>query len=297
MSFTKTQKGDWAILLSTVFWSLTPIFVIFTYTALQPLVALGFSTVFAALLFAGMLTFNKRWGELDDPDVWKYLAIISLFIGVLYYGLYFFGLQTTTPDNASLILLMEAFFSYLLFNVWEHEAFGPRYIWGGLLMVVGAALVLFSGHMSLNRGDVYILLATACSPIGNFYQQRLRKRISSEAVLFGRSVITIPVVFILAMLFKEHVSSQAVSQTFWLLFINGFLLLGLSKVLWVEGIHRISVTKAVALESIGPLFTLAFAFLFLHQVPTSVQLLAFVPLSAGLFLLTHKTTPRLHTRT
>ena len=159
---------------------------------------------------------------------------------------------------------------------------------GSLLMVAGAATVVFGKTTGLNHGDFLILLACMAAPVGNYYQQKLRKVISSEAILFGRNLITLPFMLVLAWLFREKLSLLQFQQSFWFLLVSGFLLLGLSKLLWIEGIHRISVTKAVALESAGPLFTLFFAYLFLHQKPTSLQLLAFIPLAAGLLLLTYK---------
>ena len=70
------------------------------------------------------------------------------------------------------------------------------------------------------------------------------------------------------------------------LFISGTILLGLSKILWIEGIHRISVAKANALNALGPLSTLFFAWLILKDVPTIWQLLAVAVVFPGVWLLT-----------
>jgi drug/metabolite transporter (DMT)-like permease len=61
--------------------------------------------------------------------------------------------------------------------------------------------------------------------------------------------------------------------------------LGLSKLLWIEGIHRISVTKASALSSMSPLLTLLFAWLLLGNVPSIFQLVSFIPMFFGVLLL------------
>ncbi len=64
------------------------------------------------------------------------------------------------------------------------------------------------------------------------------------------------------------------------------MILGLAKALWVEAIARISVTKANALNSIGPLFTLFFAFMIFHQVPTIWQSTSLIFFFFGVLLLT-----------
>ena len=58
---------------------------------------------------------------------------------------------------------------------------------------------------------------------------------------------------------------EKVSSSLLFLVINGVLLLGVSKILWIEGIHRINVTKANALNSLGPLLTLLFAWLDVYK--------------------------------
>lgn len=70
-----------------------------------------------------------------------------------------------------------------------------------------------------------------------------------------------------------------------ILIINGIIQLGFSKILWMEGIHRISVTKATALGSIAPIITIFFAWLILREAPTSFQLFSVIPMIAGVILL------------
>ncbi|MBI2356020.1 MAG: DMT family transporter [Candidatus Doudnabacteria bacterium] len=74
-------------------------------------------------------------------------------------------------------------------------------------------------------------------------------------------------------------------QSWLVLLINGLIMLGLSKIFWLEAIHRISVVKANALSSMGPLATLFFAWIILRDAPTSWQLLSIVPMIFGVVLL------------
>jgi len=70
--------------------------------------------------------------------------------------------------------------------------------------------------------------------------------------------------------------------------VNGVLLLGVSKILWLEGIKRISVVKAGALASISPLLTIVVAWPVLHNTPTMAQLFALAPMSLGVMLLSRE---------
>lgn len=283
---SEERKGDMAILAGGLLWGLFPVITVLSYHSLKPLTALAYSTLLAAFFFAVILTLRGKWHELKRTDAWADIALTTLFIGVLYYVLVFFGLKYTSPGNAGLIGLLEIFFSYLLFNMWRKEFYSLSHVIGSLFMVAGAGVLLFPDAQGLNKGDVLIILSTIAAPFGNVFQQRARKKISSETIMFARSFLTTILIFFLVGFVGERASAIDVRQSLWFLILNGVVLLGLTKVLWIEGIHRISVTKANALSSVSPLFTLLFAYLMLRQVPTVWQLSAIVPLAVGLILLT-----------
>jgi drug/metabolite transporter (DMT)-like permease len=289
MQLSETRKGELYILGEALLWSIFPVITILSYASLNPLATLAWSTLFAAVFFGLAMVIKGKTSELKTPGIWPQIFLISFFIGWLFYGFYFSGLKFTTAGNGSIIALMELFFSYLLFNVWKKEYFSKQHTFGAFLMLVGAIIILFPKHgFNFHGGDFLVLVATMCSPFGNYYQQKLRKRISSETMLFLRSMLTFPFVFLLAYLLKLPAGWGSVHNYLWLLLLNGFVALGLSKVWWLEGIHRISVTKANVLSVVAPLLTLVYATILLHQSPTVWQLLAFAPMSAGLLLLTYQ---------
>jgi len=92
--------------------------------------------------------------------------------------------------------------------------------------------------------------------------------------------------FLLAYALGARVSLADARASLLFLLINGVLLLGLSKLFWIEAIHRISVTKGVALSSVNPFLTLLLAWLILHQAPAMWQIAGLIPLVAGVLFLT-----------
>ncbi len=286
MNLSKTTQGDLLILIQAFLSSFFPIVAVLSYKSVSPMVSLFYSSLFTAGVFLLLFCFRPKWRELFLPGVLKELFFVALIIGVGYYGLFFFGLKYTTAGNASLIAMMEIFFSYVFFYVLRKEKLDAGHITGGLLMILGAVLVLFNKTSAFRLGDLIILLASAFPALGNYYQQKLRKKISTETVLFGRSMLTLPFLAILAFAFKENLSPAIISGNFWFLFLNGAIFLGISKIFWLEGIHRISVTKANIISSVSPAFTLLLAAFILKQYPNWWQLLAFAPLGIGLWLLT-----------
>jgi len=272
--------------VSSFFGAAAPVVAVLTYGTLPSLVSLAACLVPAVIFLAVVITVRKRWKEVFNPKLVPYIAGIVFFIGVLYYGIWYVGLSLTTPGNVSIITLSEVLTSFLFFNIFRKELFSRSYMLGAFLMLLGAGIVLFSNYDGTHRGDILIFVATLFPPIGNYFQQKARDIASSETILFLRNLFTIPVIVALALLLGMPIVLGDIYKMWPLLVLNGVLVFGISKVLWVEAIHRISVTKASALASLAPLLTMLFAWILLKQEPTIWQLASFVPFFLGVLLLT-----------
>ncbi len=291
MNISQEQKGEAAILSQAIMWGLFPVITAISYSFISPLVSLVFNTLFAAIFFAGMLTVKKRWQELKNSNALKYILFATLILGIIYYGLYFSGLRLTSPGNASIIALSEIFFGYLFFNIWKKEYFSGLHIFGTLLVVCGVLTILLPNRTGWNRGDLIIILASAIAPAGNYFMQKARKQVSSESIMFVRSFVTFIVMGAVCLTFRQLSPLADIKHVLPTLLFSGLILMGFSKILWIEGIHRISVTKAYVLGCLSPVFALLFAYLLQKQNPTWWQLLSFIPMFFGIVLLTHKTKP------
>ncbi|MBI2612376.1 DMT family transporter [Candidatus Kaiserbacteria bacterium] len=283
---TEQQKGEWYTFGGALFWAVFPVMVVLSYATLQSLVSLLWSTGLAALFFAAVMTYRKRWGEIQNPRLWKNVLMVTLFIGVLFYSLYYIGLETTSPGNVAIITLFEVFTSFVFFRLFRGERLSFDYALGAIFMVIGAAIVLAPNFAGVRVGDFIVLAATFFAPAGNYFQQRAREIASAESIMFLRSTLSLFPIFALVYFFGQKSSSADIVSASLFLIVNGILLLGLSKLFWIEAIHRISVTKATALSSIAPFFTLLVAWVALSQEPTLPQLLSLIPFVLGTLLLT-----------
>ncbi len=286
MSLSEKRKGEWFVFSSTFLGALLPVIAVLSFANISPLISLGWSTVFAACFLGILVTYKKRWHEFCNLLLWKHVFFATIFISVLMYSLFFIGLEKTTPGNAAIIDLFGVFTAFLFFNVLRGERISFDYRIGAGLMIIGALVVLGKNFSGINIGDLLILGATFFAPIGNLYQQKARMIASGETIMFLRSILAVPCIFLLAYALGEHATLLGIQASLLFLFINGAVILGLSKVFWVEAIHRISVTKAQALTSVAPLCTLLFAWIILQQVPNIWQLTSLVFLFVGTLLLT-----------
>ncbi len=287
MPLSNTRIGELCIVAEALLWSLFPVVTILTFSQLGPLFSAAWGTILSCAFFALVIRVQGRWREMFLGEAWGDTLLSPFFIGILYYVFLYTGIRHTTADNASIMALMEVFFSFVILTfVWKKETADARRIIGAILMAGGALLILLPKASGWHSGDLLILIAAAFAPIGNIFAKRANTNVTAAFIMFARSSISSVVLLALALALEPIPSAHTLASSLTALVINGFLLLGLSKILWLEGIARIPITKAISLASITPLFTFLFAFLLLHERATAWQIAGFVPIAAGVYLLT-----------
>ncbi|MBI2599509.1 DMT family transporter [Candidatus Daviesbacteria bacterium] len=285
MILNKERQGETFIFAGAVLWGLFPVITVLSYNQLSPLLSLGGSTLFSSIFFALLLSLKKQWHQIKNLSALKYILLVTLFSGILYYLFYFFALRYANAGNVSIIALTEIFFSYLLFHFFKKDPLPIWHISGAILMIIGAIIVIYPNIKEFRGGEVLMLMGATIAPFGNFFQQKARKMVSSEMIMFIRSLLTTMFVLLTAFVLKNSFSVPNLRDSLTFLIINGVFLLGFSKIMWIEGIHRISVTKSNALSSISPLLTLFFAWILLQHPPTFWQLFSFIPMFFGVIFL------------
>lgn len=283
---TEERKGEWNLIGASFLWSFFPILTILSIQQIPPITAAGISTLFAAVFFMAWVSVRSEWHLLRN-SVWKQILLSTLLIGVLFFGILFIGISHTTAGNTAILLLSQVFFTFLILNVFLSLERNTtlQYI-GAFLMVVGAVIVLLPrGGVSVDFGALLIIVATVFPPMGNWFAKQALQEVSPHFLMMVRS--TIAGFFLLALGFLiETVTFSFGFETILFIAINGLVLLGFSKILWLEAIRRITVAKAVSMGAIEPVLTIFFAFIILSEIPTMSQLIGIVPVLLGVYLIT-----------
>ena len=286
LSLHEQRRGEAFLLAEEFLWGWFPIVTLLCYQVMAPLWTMAITILIATSFFAGLMQGRSLWGELGRRQAWPDLLLASFYI-LLLFVLLFVGLSYTTAGNAALILFLQVLFAFLYFNVFKGEELSAAHRAGVVLISLGAVLVLFPDQMGFNKGDLLVLLAAMIAPVGNRYQQRARRHVNGTTLLFVRNLCSLPLLFLLAWLLADSAPDLSdLTAIWWLLMINGLLMMGLSKIFWVEGLHRLTITKISALTALSPLFTMIFAFMVLDEIPDLRQLVGIVPILLGGILIT-----------
>lgn len=285
----KERAGELLVLSAAFLWALFPIITKIIYNNISVLHTAGLSALFGAIFFLIVSCWKKTFPEWKNKKAYAPVMITTLIIGVAFYGLIFFSLNYTTASNVAILSLMEVFFTIIVLRILKKEMLDKRQTIGSVLMVLGAFLIMVKAGFSFNKGDLIVIAATAIAPFGNYYAKRAREYVSSSTIMLFRN-LTAGIIFLaVGSLISPTPSFTTTKASILLLVINGLILFGAVKLMWLESIHRILIGKAISLNAVSPLFTLIFAFILLKEIPTMWQIMGFIIVSIGVYLLTKRT--------
>ncbi len=279
------RKGEIYMLMLTVIESWFPILSLFSMALIGAMYSFALSISIATLVFLALIVYKKKVPELFQKDARKDLLLTTFFINLLFI-LVFIGLQYTTAGNMAVIIFLQLLFAYLYFNIFGNDKLSLMHSAGAVIMGIGALTILVPDDLSFNKGDLIILIAAAIAPFANLYQKRARSYVSSQSILAFRNIVALPVLLCIAYLSEPMPTMENLLKALPYLLAVGVLVFGLSKVLWIEALHRISITKISAMLALSPLFTLLFAYFALNEVPGLRQLLGMIPILIGGYLIT-----------
>lgn len=265
---------SWFPILSIV--SMSYIGALHTYT---------YSLLIALVFFILIMLKRDRFKELKNKEAYRDLLLTSFWITLLF-TLMFIGMQFTTAGNMAVIIFLQLLFSFLYFNILGKEKMDAMHIAGSIIMGIGAMIILFPDEFIFNKGDLLILIAAAVAPIANLYQKRARKFCSAETILGFRTIVGLPFIALLAWIFEPAVTYDAFMKALPYVLIIGVAVYVVSKIMWIEALHRISITKVSAMMGLLPLMTMVFAYFYLNEIPELHQVVGIIPVLLGGYLLT-----------
>lgn len=278
------------ILGETLMYSLFPIIIAYSTKILPPILFAGLSTLVASITLFIFILFKRDLKSLKNKDTIKYTLGITLFIIIIPSILIFTGSSKTSGINTTILLQSEILFTFLIFGLFSIEKITIRKTIGALLVLIGTFFIVYNGSTDINTGDLLIIAGTFFYPIGNFFAKKALKVGPPSTILFIRSFLGGIVLIAISLIFENQSTSLEKLSNYWsLILLNGIFIYHLSKLLWYEGIKRIDISKAIPISVGGYLaFSLLFAILFLKEIPTVYQLIGFIAVIGGIFVLLKK---------
>ncbi|MDA3898952.1 MAG: DMT family transporter [Spirochaetes bacterium] len=281
------KKGELFIGVSLLLWGMMPVLVRSSANVLPPLFFAGSSIFIAGIVCLLVLVVSGKTAELICKTAFRDMLFSTLIISVLFYGVLFWAGQKTRAGNIAILNQSEVIWTFLFFTLLGFEKVTTRKIAGTFFVLVGVSLIVlrnFSG--AFVSWDLFLVLIFTITPVGNYFQKRALTRVSSITQLCFRSLLGGFFLLSMSVLFeKEQLSHGSPVFIVSLIALNGLLALGVSKILFLESLKRLEVSKTIALGTAAPAVTMIAAYFILDEIPEITQLLGLACVMTGILIM------------
>lgn len=281
---------NWYIYL-VIFLFLEWLFPIFSYFALQtlPTFWLVAFSIWVSILFWLIIFFKeKHYKQYKKKEILIPTFFSALFLGA-WWLLYFFWIKYSSPSIASILLLLQSFFAFIIFNLfWKEEYHIKQVIWA-LLMFVWWIIILYDWSSFINLWAWIMFIAWIIFTIWNYYTKQASLEWANPFfLLINRNFLIVIITSILALIFVWPIDVELIKQNIIWIFLIWFFVLFLWKALWVIALSKLNSFVAISSFPIIPLLVIIFSFLILKEIPSYREVLWFIPILIGALLLTKK---------
>lgn len=286
----RETSGEIFIILEALLYGLFPIIINYGSGVMPPILFAGLSIICAAIALCVYLTLTGQLNAVFNKEALPYILGVTICIIIIPSLLIYSGTTFTSGLNTVILLEAEVLFTFLICGIFFGEAITMQVVFGAILMVSGVIAVLYNGNLNINIGELLIIAGTFFYPFGNSMAKKAMHFVSPPVILFIRSLLGGLFLIGISFLWENHtVPVITIIKDYWLfIIINGILIMTVSKILWYEGIRRLELIKARALNSLAPVAGFVFAFLCLHENPSSFQIAGLLFTLSGLYTLTRK---------
>ncbi len=247
----------------------------------------------ALLLWIPTLLLQGRI-HLQLRDIWKILAL-GIIGNVCYLTLFIHGLELTKAGNVGLLMSVGTIFTALLSRLLGHEHLS-RIVWAGILLSFGgvAVILLESAEFAVGTGtlpgDLITLAAAACWSLYTVFSKTLMR--SYSPLTFTTLTLSVGAV----VLFFISLPSLA-AQEWGQISPRSYLELGYSSVfslavaysIWFYCVDRLGSTRTAIYANLVPFWTLLFAWMFIGEEVTLLQILGGILILTGIYLTRNST--------
>jgi drug/metabolite transporter (DMT)-like permease len=234
------------------------------------------------------------WSSRDAQPLSRADHARLIVIGLLgYYAasyLDFLGLQYVTAALERLILYLSPTLVVILSALFLRKRFG-RYEWSALALCYGGILLVFWHDVSLAGGQVLlgaalVFASAVCYAIYLIVSGELVRRLGAiRLTAYAMCVSTFAVIAQFAVLNPVSALRQP-QEVYWLSLLNAVLCTVLPVFATMLAVERIGASRASMASMIGPVSTIALAYLFLDERITVWQVAGTALVLIGIYVLT-----------
>lgn len=216
------------------------------------------------------------------------IVALGVLGNVLYQLCFIFALDWTLAGNASLLLSTTPIWTVLLSSAVGHERLN-KWVFGGVVgTFVGMVLVIAGRGETVGlggstmKGDLVMVLASILwsiytvggrTPVGRYGALRM----TAWTIWVGT-----PFIVVMGAPALSRTDLLSLSAGAWAgVFYAGVMSVGVAYLLWYRGVERLGNSRTAVYSNLVPVAALTTAWVWLHEVPTALQLAGAVVILGG----------------
>ena len=257
-----------------------------TVSSIEPLVLAAIVSLIAATAFTPLA--GRKRIRLNRRE-WGILGLVATLGAILAPSFYFFGLQSTSASDATILSNSEIVFTVILAILFFKEKIRRTGYFSIFLVFVGVILVTINTDFSsdvldfANVGNLFIILTMFCWALDNNLSKILTKTIDVSRLVHLKSLLGGATLLGIVLLFGIPIS---ISDENWInLILLGVIGFAAPMFLFYYAIKNIGAVKTILIFSTSSIFGVVYAFIFLQEQIQYHQILAMGIMVFGIMLL------------
>ena len=200
---------------------------------------------------------------------------LGAIVSTIYPALLYTALERTSVIN---IVLLSRFngivfvgLAYLFYRTMVRKADVVGY--GIIAVGVATLVVINNGGLNLSTGELLVLAATVFFALTVLISKTILRDCSIEAYVFFRNAVSALIFFVLAVyFFGFHHFMDAFAGELWILMViyAGFAVVA-AQLFWLKATRVLPVKTVANSQLLNPGFSILFAYLLLHEVPSALE--------------------------
>ena len=226
-----------------------------------------------------------------DPEDLRRIITLGLLGNVAYQLCFIFGVDSTFAGNASLLLATTPVWTLFLSSVAGHERPGGWAIIGvagtliGIFMVITGSRDAGTLASPTTRGDLLILIASMLWAMYTVGGRKPVTRYGALRVTAWTLWVATPIIFFMGLPGLMRTDLRTITPEAWIgITYAGLLGIGLAYLLWYRAVERIGNNRTAVYSNLVPVAALITAWIWLGEVPTTLQLIGAAVILVGLTL-------------
>jgi len=286
----KFGATDLFMLSAVLVWGVNFSFVKIALREFSPLGFNGIRLFFASLILIFVLFISKEGFSIQKSDLLK-IFILSIIGNTAFQLLFIHGLNWTTASKTSIVMAMTPVFVALLSTGLKYEKIhwagwvGIAISFIGFYFVITNQVGTFRFSWQSLRGDLFIFAGNFFWAVYTVFSKPLLEKISP--LKLTSVTLAVGTFFFLPFAAKDVIQlnwNDLSMQAWAALFFSAVFAIAICYVIWYASVKRVGNSKTAVYGYITPVFTVIFAYFFLSEVLTLLQIVGGLIIITGVYL-------------